>query len=348
MLTTLRKFVGSARIRFVVQVLVTVAILYWLFRDPDKRSQMWSAWQGANRSWFMAGLAAYGVVVMLGTLRWHILLGVQGIHLTFRRVLRLFMIGAFFNLFMLGTVGGDVVKAFYLLRESTQKKAAAFLTVLMDRLVGLVALIALSVAIMGVQYGIFLAAPGTKALFLSVAVILAGAAGAILFSLAVTGLGLVHKLPRGLPARAKIVELSAAYNLYARAWRASLAAFLLSIVAHLSSFMIFYFTARAFTDSVSLRNILTVMPIVNTITALPISVNGVGVREGLFEQLLGTLYAVPNEISVLVSLTGFMVIAGGSSIGGLVYLLYRPGEHIRLRSISDDVHAVEESIARQQ
>ncbi len=305
---------------------MTVGLVYWLFRDPLKRAQMWDALLAADKSWFLAGIATYGAVALLGALRWYLLLRVQEIRLTYRRVVQLFMIGAFFNLFMLGTVGGDVVKAYYLLRETSQQKAVAFLTILMDRLIGLIALIVLSAVIIGFQYQLFLQSPATRALLIFVTLILAVATGALLFSFVVTGFGLAHKLPARFPARGKIIELAAAYHLYAHAWRASLAAFALSICAHLTSFVMFYFAARAFTDAISVRNILTVMPIVNTITALPISLSGVGVREGLFETLLGDLYGVTAQVATLVSLTGFMFIVSASALGGIVYLLYRPSD----------------------
>jgi uncharacterized membrane protein YbhN (UPF0104 family) len=307
---------------------------------------MWDAWRAADKIWFVAAFGAYAVVATLGSLRWHILLRVQNISLGYWRVLRLFMIGTFFNLFMFGTVGGDVVKAFYLVRESANRRAAALLSVLMDRLIGLLALIVLSVAIMGLQAQLFLVSSGTRLLFISVATILAGAVCAIVLSFLIAGLGLVHKLPPRLPGRQKIVDASAAYITYGREWRASLAAFALSLVAHMASFMIFFFAAQAFTASLSLRNIFTVMPVVNTITALPLSINGMGLREGVFEELLGGLYSVPTEIAVLVSLSGFMVIAVGSAVGGLAYLTYRSGEHVPLGSIARDARAVEEHIER--
>lgn len=331
----------------IIQAAVTLGLLYWLFRDPQKRAEMWEALKHAEKSWFFAGLLAYALVEILGAWRWHILLRVQDIRIKFWRVLQLFMIGVFFNLFMLGAVGGDVVKIFYLLKETSKQKATALLTVFMDRLVGLIALIVVSAIIVGPQYQIFLKSPTTKALLVSLALVLLGAIGGILFSFVITGFKLVHKLPKHLPLHDKLVEMSVAYNLYARAWRPTLAGLAISAVAHTANFMTFYFAARAFTDQISCMNILTVMPVVNTITALPISISGVGVREGLFEQLLGNLYGVSNEVAVLVSLTGFMVVVAWSAIGGLVYLFYRPSDHAKISEIESEVSTLEEKIAQQ-
>ena len=172
------------------------------------------------------------------------------------------------------------------------------------------------------------------------------AIGGIAVTFVITGLDLLRKLPERLPGRARLVEMAAAYHLYARAWKPSLGAFALSIGAHVAYFATFYCAARAFTEAVSLKGLFIVMPVVNVIAALPISAAGVGVREGLFEQLLGNLYGVPGDIALLVSLTGFAIVVLWSALGGLIYLTYRPSEHARLSQIDAEVAKVEDKITQ--
>ena len=69
---------------------------------------------------------------------------------------------------------------------------------------------------------------------------------------------------------------------------------------------------------------IEVYPIVNTISAIPISLSGIGVREQLFETLLNTLYGTPKSLAVLISLCGFFLSVLWSLLGGVVYLFYRP------------------------
>lgn len=328
----------------VFQLAVTLALLYWLLHDREKRADMGNALQHARKSWVLLGILIYAGVEVTGALRWHILLRVQNIRISFWRVFQLFMVGVFFNVFLPGAVGGDVVKIFYLLKETRQQKAAAFLTVLMDRLLGLLALIAMTAFLLGPHYHEFLGTPATKALLVTLVFIMVNAVGFIVVSIVVTSCGWVEKLPERLPGRDKLVEMSAAYALYGRAWKSSLAGFFLSAVAHSLFFTTFYFAARAFTDAVTWLNMMTIMPIVAVITSLPISISGMGVREGVFEKLLGDLYGVGGETAVLISLTGFVIIVLWSGVGGLIYLFYRPSEHARLAQIEDTVHEVEETI----
>ncbi len=327
-----------------LQVIVTLGLLWLVFHDGEKRAQMLEALRQAKLSWFAAGILAYFVVELLGALRWWILLRVQGIGLTFRRAFALFMIGVFFNLFLPGAVGGDLVKIFYLMRETGPNKATAMLTVLMDRLIGLIALIAISVVVILAQYSLLSSTPHTSALLYTLIAILVSAVVGIGFSFVVTGFGLVHKLPPHFPGHEKLVELSVAYNLYGRAWAASSSAFFISVIAHLFNFGTFYCAARAFTDALSFLDFTTVMPIINTITSMPISVSGVGVREKLFEDLLYSLYSVPKNIAVLTSLMGFMIYVVWGAVGGIIYLAYRPSEHAKLRDIREEVGELEHEI----
>ena len=70
-----------------------------------------------------------------------------------KRVSEFYMVGAFFNLFLLGSTGGDAVKAFYVLRESPpERRAGAILAVIMDRLLGLLALILLAAVFISFRY----------------------------------------------------------------------------------------------------------------------------------------------------------------------------------------------------
>jgi hypothetical protein len=66
------------------------------------------------------------------------------------------------------------------------------------------------------------------------------------------------------------------------------------------------------------------MPLVNTITGVPISFGGVGVRETLFQTLLGQLAQVPPALAALSASLGYAIQASWGVIGGLAYLFVRP------------------------
>src|SRR5687768_8429401 len=97
----------------ILQATVTFGMLWIVFRDPAKRMEMARALSDANVFWLLAGSTAYGLVELLSAVRWQWLLRVQGIRLSWARVLLLTLIGVFFNFFIPGGTGGDVVKVYY-------------------------------------------------------------------------------------------------------------------------------------------------------------------------------------------------------------------------------------------
>lgn len=338
-----------------IQVLVTAGILFWVFRDPVQRAQMWEALIHAKPVWLLAGFLCYAVVELLAACRWYVLLRVQGVKLPPWRVGALLMLGIFFNMFMPGGTGGDVLKIYYLLKEVPEKKGkvGGLLAVLMDRLIGLMALIMISSIIIGIQYNWLRTASESRHLTWVLMMILVGSLGGIVFSFVISGFGLAHKLPKRMPGRDVMIDLAVAYNAYGRAWPASLAALVSSFGVHFSSFFLFVCAARALSvhtgspgsPEISIGALLTVMPIILTLAAMPVSVGGTGVREWLFVVLLGPLCGVSSAEAKMLSLTGFILMAAWGMIGGLIYLLYRPSKHPKFLEVERQVHEFEHEVA---
>jgi len=334
-----------------LQVLVTVGILILVFHDPAKRAEMAHALGHANRGWLLAGFAAYGLVEILAGIRWQLLLRVQGIALSWARLFMLLLIGVFFNFIIPGGTGGDVVKVFYLLKETPGKRAQALLSVLVDRLFGLFSLIAMAGVLIAVQWRWLLSGPDVaKYLWTALAILGAGLAG-LGVSFLLTGLGLIHKLPARMPGRDRLAELALAYNLYGRAWKVSAAAFVLAVGVHLAYYAMFFCAAAAFgatSRTPTYAELCTIMPIVDTLTAMPISLGGLGVREKLFQVFLGNLCGVSEAVAAIMSTTGYGLNLVWGLLGGLLYLFYRPSEHARLREMRAEVSTLEHAVAEEE
>jgi uncharacterized protein (TIRG00374 family) len=332
----------------VLQVLATVAIVAYLFRDPAQNRKMLDGLAHADKFWILASVAIYGAMELCAVARWQILLRVQGIAVGWFRLIGLVMIGLLFNLFMLGGTGGDVVKIFYLLKETPGKKPAALLAVLMDRVIGMVALMIIACGIISLRYHWLTQTKGTSWLLGALLAIFAASFAGIVGSFLLTSSGLVHKLPAKVPFRDKLLDLAAAYNMYGRSWGSTLAAMCLSIPIHFGSYTQFYCVARALPEAASkasLFDFFAIMPIVNTIACLPLTLSGAGVREWLFIKLLGDLCGIDANTAKLVSVVGFSVLVFWGMAGGIVYLFYRPSNHAPLSQIKRDVSALGHQIA---
>lgn len=332
----------------IFQILVTVAVLYWVFHDPAKRAQMMVAMRMADYRWMLAGILAYGVVEVSAAFRWHILMKVQQIHLSVPRMSGLFLIGMFYNQFLPGGTGGDIIKTYLLLKETPGKKTGAFLAVLFDRFIGLVALIAITGLLVSLRYQWLASKPETRHYLWFLLIVLSAAILGLVTTFVVSGFNLLHFLPKHFPGREKLIEISAAYHLYAHHWKTTLLAFGASIAAHVGTFATFLCVAYALRANVNIVDFFAVMPIERTISAMPISFAGVGLREHVLQVMLNGLCGVPQAVAVLIGSLSFLIILICSAPGGIVYLLYRPSGaagHVKLREMKDEIATVEHELS---
>ena len=308
-----------------LQIAVTVFALYWVFRDPKTREGMLIAVRDADKPWLLAALAAGSLSPITATIRLWMLLRVQGAGFSLAKIAQLYMVGMFFNLFLLGSTGGDAVKLFYLLRGGEARhRAGIILSVVMDRILGLLALMILAGIFLALRYQWLTRTPAVASVVHGFVVILVLAVGGVAAVFAAVQLRLIERLPANVPARSKLIELAGAVAVYTRAWQVTLGGIFISFIGHSSFFFTYYFAGRALRAGVSLLDMTVILPIINTILALPISVSGVGVRESLFKTLLHDLCGVGADKSVPISIIGFLctVIFYGL-VGGVVYLFFR-------------------------
>ena len=277
------------------QVSVTIAVLYWVYHDPNKRAQMVEAIRNAQYRWVAIGILSYMVVEVAAAFRWHVLLKVQKIHLSLTRLSGLFFIGMFYNQFLPGGTGGDIMKSYYLLKETPDKKAGALLAVVFDRFIGLVALVAITVTLISLRYDFLAQTPETRNLLWLLLFLLGTSVLTLISTFVISGFNLFHSLPEKFPGRDKLIEISAAYHLYAHHWRATLVAFGASLVAHLATFATFLCAAYALGARVPVVDFFAVMPVERTISALPISFAGIGLREKVLQIMLSGLCGVPGS-----------------------------------------------------
>jgi uncharacterized protein (TIRG00374 family) len=332
-----------------VQAAVTLLLLWWIFHDPSKRAQMVQALAKADPIRLIPAFVCFGLVLVCGAFRWQLLMKVQGVSLSWFRVWQLVMIGMFYNLFLPGGTGGDLVKIFYAVREAPKSKSAVFLSVVVDRLAGMFALIIVSTGVFLCFFHELTSLPMVKAFTMAVCAIFALTLALVAFGLVVDRFHLAAKIPTRMPGHAAILDTARAFSVYARDWKAVVAAVLISLPLNLFIFGGAIFAASAFPGNPGPAAMTSVIPVVNTISALPISLAGIGVREKLFSSMLHSLYGTPEDLGVLISISGFAIMVLWGLLGGLVSLLYRAGEGAAsLHEIEGEVGAIEQRVEEEE
>lgn len=120
---------------FGLKLLVSLTLLYLFFSKVDIQNILATLKQ-ADRKIFFAGFAVYTSSIFISAKRWSLFLPP---FVKYSRLASLYFIGAFFNTFLPGLVGGDAVKAYYLYKERCEI-GASLASVFMDRYMGLTAL----------------------------------------------------------------------------------------------------------------------------------------------------------------------------------------------------------------
>lgn len=268
--------------------------------------------------WWVAAVALYTGVQALSSYRWSLLAGLQGFGGPRRRYFAYYLVGMFFNLVLPTSVGGDVVRAWYLGRQreapAARARVAAVLSVLSDRVNGVLMLVALAC-------GAAALSPGELPGWILGAV--AGVGGCAAGGVAVLLLAdrVLARRPdwasnrwsgklRGL-ARATVM-CSNRPGLFARVTA-------LSFVVQVGNVLLFWLVGRGLGLPVGLVSWCVVVPLVTLVTLLP-SINGMGLREAALVVLLGPL-GVAQADAVAVSVLAFSAVGAVSLAGLPVYLL---------------------------
>jgi uncharacterized protein (TIRG00374 family) len=275
--------------------------------------------------WALAAwLLSFFVIVGL-TLRWRILLSLQGIHLPARTIFALTWAGQFFNSILPGSTGGDVMKIYQLCRIAPDKKAAAAASVFVDRLIALSALLVLALVgfILEPLPLHFMARPDLRMASL-IACLAAG--------LAVGIMGIAWRLFR-LYRHTRWVgrlqrTLSAAKANFVFGPKL-LAAAALAAAVHATSFFVVYLFARSLGIDISCFQVLLMMPVVLFLVLLPVTINGHGLREllliGYFTHFsIGLKGAGPSGVQEIAVALSLLLVSNDllwSLPGGAWYLL---------------------------
>lgn len=243
---------------------------------------------------------------IISVFRWKILSRAIGFLGSMTQFIVFYFSGMFFNLFLPTSIGGDVLKVFFLSRGEARKLPAAY-SVLADRMFGLLTLVLIGAFTVLINPGLL---PPFLRNFLWISGL--GALGIILFPLK------MHKiLEKHFPKIASRVSMVIIY--WKKPYVLTTAIFL-SFLLQVLGIVALPVLAHSLQIDQPISLYFVIFPIVAIVTILPVSLGGLGVREGSFIYLLG-LKGVPMEKALVLSLGFFFLHAALGLIGGLMYSL---------------------------
>jgi len=227
--------------------------------------------------------------VFLCSFRWMTLLRGLDLQITFKRAAELNLIGAFFNTVMPGAVGGDIIKAAYVIRDQQSRKTPAMMTIVLDRVVGLMGLFTLGAVAVLLNIQVFWANP----LLRPVVLLVFGAllAMMVIFAMGVLPLDekrdpIMKMLRLNFPGANFLSKIYGSLRSYQNKPSALVIALLVSILTQSCNLFYFIFLTSLYTgQSFSWISFASIFPVGILTTALPLAPGGLGVGHVAFEKL---------------------------------------------------------------
>lgn len=124
----------------ILRVLVGIGALVWIFRDPR---QLINDFGRIEPPSFLLALFLFICGNLVIALRWIILLRTQEIGIQWWACIKIHFLGLYYNNVGLGSMGGDLFKAWYVTHHTEKRLEAAF-SVIVDRVIGLFCLICMA------------------------------------------------------------------------------------------------------------------------------------------------------------------------------------------------------------
>lgn len=305
-----------------LKILLAGGLLYWLYQkgvlDLSVLQRMLDPYL------LVSSLTLLGVSAFIATWRWQQLLSVQGVVLTLVEAFKLNLVGLFFNYVMPGGVGGDVVKGYYIVKENPQNRMGAAVSVLLDRVMGLYAMLIL--AMVAMLFHIETIQNNLQLLYIARAlcfVFIGFTFGLFLtFSKKFRRWGWQDLLGSSRMGK-KLVSAYEAVHSYAGHKKKLLSVVILSLVSQgLAIITIWWLGQRMGFEDVSIATYLVVAPLGFMVTALPISPAGVGIGQMAFYFLFKLFLGQDTQVGPTV-ITAFQILNFLMSLFGLWFFIQR-------------------------
>ncbi|MGI8423987.1 MAG: lysylphosphatidylglycerol synthase transmembrane domain-containing protein [Chloroflexota bacterium] len=303
----------QARLFAVLRSLVSLALLGLLSWKLGV-AQLWSVLSQADALWLAVGAALVVLALLVSALKWQLLLGAHGLSVPYPALFSSYLIGLFFNNFLPSNIGGDVLRVHDVAKRTGHASAVAASVIAERLLAGLaLALTAAGALLFSARY--------TAQVGPSVGLALLVFAG--LIGLTVSP-GVRAWLARVLPAgRAQLVaRVTGQMGDALRKRDAVVAVLALSFAFQAVVVLVAWTGFAAIGQPVSLAACFVFIPIISAVQLVPVSLNGLGVREGAYVLFFGGI-GVGELNAAAASLLFGLLVAGVSLAGGALFAARR-------------------------
>ena len=304
-----------SRWSLIAKIVISTALLALLFSRIDL-TRLGSYAHRASVVWLAAALSVYLVSIGMSAWRWELLLAAQQIVVRWRTLVVSYLVATFFNNFLPSNIGGDVIRIADTVKP-TGSRTLATTVVLVDRIIGLMAL-ALVAALGTTAAHMPSAGPiGAVALWGGLGVVTAACAPALIRPDSLQWFLRPLRLIHAEWIDARVQHLTTAFEKFRARPVALLACFIAAIGVQVTLVMFYAAVAHSMNIPISALNLATIVPISFIVQMLPVSINGFGLREATFGFYF-TRLGLPLESAIIVSFVGAALMMLFSTSGAAV------------------------------
>lgn len=250
---------------------------------------------GHRPAWLVASLLLEAGAVLFSIQRWRVLLAGQELDVPLGRAVRTFLVGRFLGTFTPTGVGLEAYKAYDVARYTGRPEASVSVVVI-EKAVG--SFFALGILVLAtLPFFVSALDPSFLCAFGALFLALLALALVLLFRPGAFRRLLALPLPMKARLEGPLGRLVDAFGVYGRRRGSLLAAVLLGLASYLLWFLTYYTNGLALGAGLRLDEVLLVGPLTQVATAIPLSIAGVGLREGAFMGLLEALGATDGATS---------------------------------------------------
>jgi len=306
------------RILTVVRVVVGLGLIIFLLWALDIREIIDNI-RGIEIRYLFYAAIPYFLFIFFSAWRWKVLLDFKKFNISFGRTLIIYFISLFFNNFLPTTVGGDMMRVVYTMKE---RRTDSLATVFVDRILGFVGLFIFALIAV-----LFLLVDKNETEFLPFMII------GLVIVILITYIFFSEKAYAFLSpliSRLKILKIGERINRlheagtdFGGAWGPITLCIAHSVIIQATLAVAPFLVLLGMGNfEVGLLPFFIYVPIINVIAMIPVSLNGLGIRENSYVILFSRV-GLDGELSLAMSLVSFFIIFLFSLIGGFFFIFYR-------------------------
>jgi uncharacterized protein (TIRG00374 family) len=318
--------------KFFIKSIISIGLIWYLLSEVEFTA-VYASLKSAQPIWLLFAFITLNIGKLLTGYRWQILLEAQGIKIPLRSLIASVFVGQFFNSFLPTTIGGDAVRAYDTATQSNESTKSV-ISVFIDRLIGFFALTLLAALALLMGYII-----GEDVSFYVLPVCLIFCIcsfGAIIFynNSLIEIMVRFLKLFKLSKIAEKLIESSQSFSMLRSKPRVLISALIISLALQINVILFYYFIGVALDLNVSFLYFAIIVPIALVVLLVPFSINGIGIREGIFVFLLTELGVLPKD-AIALSWISFGLALTQGIIGGVIFALR--GGNFRSSQIDNSV-----------